>query len=156
MKKILMFAGLGIVFLAVNVVVTLVVAARVLPAPQAGTDETAMMDGAEVAPEDLVYIELAPEFTVNFEGEEASSFMQVRLTAVVSDSDTAGALEKHMPAVRNDLLMLFGGTERAPLLTRAGKEALLNESLEVMRATLQKNFPKANVNNLYFTRFVIQ
>jgi flagellar FliL protein len=112
------------------------------------------MESAEVKP--AFYHEFKPEIVVNFPGAGQPRYMQLSLTAVTGDEAAIAALELHAPAIRNDLLMLFSGIEPEPLATREGKEKMLNSALETVRGIMQKRYGKEAVDEMYFTRFVMQ
>lgn len=157
MKKILLFAALGIVFLAANGGVTLLVAQHAIKSMPLAAAASADAAAAEPEPpKNVEYLELAPEFIVNFDDEPSTRFMQLNLTAVLDDTDAVEALEKHMPAVRNDLLFLFSSQDRDLLLTREGKEDLRMKTLASIQEVMTANYGTAGVSNVYFTRFVMQ
>ena len=112
------------------------------------------MEPAEVKP--AFYHEFKPEIVINFPGAGQPRYMQLSLTAVTSDEAAVAALELHAPAIRNDLLMLFSGIEPEPLATREGKEKMLTSALDTVRGIMQKRYGKEAVDELYFTRFVMQ
>jgi flagellar protein FliL len=60
------------------------------------------------------------------------------------------------PAVRNALIALFSERDYEALLTRAGKEALRQEALEVVRAELTMLTGQPQAEDIYFTSFVMQ
>lgn len=102
------------------------------------------------------YHEFKPEIVVNFPGAGTPRYMQLSLTAVTEDEAAVAALELHAPAIRNDLLMLFSGIEPEPLATREGKEKMLESALATVRGIMQKRYGQEAVEEMYFTRFVMQ
>lgn len=123
------------------------------PAPTDG-EKAEGGDGEAVKP--AFYHEFKPEIVVNFPGAGQPRYMQLSLTAVTSDEAAIAALETHEPAIRNDLLMLFSGVEPEPLATREGKQGMLKEALATVRAIMLKRYGKEAVDDMYFTRFVMQ
>ena len=110
----------------------------------------------EEAPKQAFYYELKPELTVNFPGGGRPRYMQLALTAVTFDEAALPELERHTPAMHNALLLLFSGVEPQPLTTREGKEKLLAQGLETVRAIMKERYGQEAVEDLYFTRFVMQ
>ena len=110
----------------------------------------------EETPKQAFYYELKPELTVNFSGSGRPRYMQLALTAVTYDEAALPELERHKPAIHNALLLLFSGVEPEPLTTREGKEKLLAAGLETMRTIMKERYGKETVEDLYFTRFVMQ
>jgi flagellar FliL protein len=82
--------------------------------------------------------------------------MQLSLTAVTHDESVLPALELHEPAIRNDLLMRFSGLEAAPLASREGKEDMRMQALEAVRRIMAQRHGSDAVDDVYFTRFVMQ
>jgi flagellar FliL protein len=82
--------------------------------------------------------------------------MQVALTAVTHDEKAIEALDLHSPAIRNDLLLRFSGREAGTMATREGKESLRKEALEIIQEVMKDRFGRAAVEDVYFTRFVLQ
>ena len=66
------------------------------------------------------------------------------------------ALKAHMPAVRNELLLLLGDKQYHEINTREGKRALSQEAIEVMRKVLKDVGEPNSIEALYFTSFVVQ
>jgi flagellar protein FliL len=73
------------------------------------------------------------------------------------DSAMAQILKDNDPAIRNDLLMLFGGQIANDIGTRDGKETLRKETLETVRSLVKNEGGKPElVEAVYFTTFVMQ
>ena len=106
------------------------------------------------------YHSMDPKFIVSFNDGQESRFMQFSVEVMTRDSDIIGELTAHMPVIRSSLLMLFGAQNYASMMTRMGKEKLLEEVAEDINITLQKVSGSAemvsSVEEAYFTSFVIQ
>lgn len=103
-----------------------------------------------------VYIPLHPAFVVNFENQEQVSFLQVDIQIMTYDSSVEAALKTHMPAVRNELLLLLGGKQYHEINTREGKRALSQEAIQVIQDVLKSVGEPNSIQALYFTSFVMQ
>ena len=103
-----------------------------------------------------IYVPLHPAFVVNFENQEQVAFLQVDIQIMTYDSSVEIALKAHMPAVRNELLLLLGGKQYHEINTREGKRALSQEAIEVMRNVLKDVGEPDSIEALYFTSFVMQ
>ena len=114
----------------------------------------------DAAPEKVrgtpVYIPLHPAFIVNFENQEQVSFLQVDIQVMTYDGAVEAALKAHMPAVRNELLLLLGGKQYHEINTREGKRALSQESIGVIQEVLKNLNEPHSIEALYFTSFVMQ
>lgn len=104
-----------------------------------------------------LYYKFDPAFVVNFGGEGSARYLQVMVEAMTRDPPTLEMIKNNEPAVRNDLVLLFSSQDNASLLSPDGKEKLRNATLEVVRKVVagEGGDPK-NVENVYFTSFVIQ
>ncbi len=103
-----------------------------------------------------IYVPLHPAFVVNFENQEQVAFLQVDIQIMTYDSSVEQALKAHMPAVRNELLLLLGGKQYHEINTREGKRALSQEAIEVMTRVLKDVGEPSSIEALYFTSFVMQ
>lgn len=103
-----------------------------------------------------IYIPLHPAFVVNFENQEQVSFLQVDIQVMTYDSAVEPALKTHMPAVRNELLLLLGGKQYHEINTREGKRALSQEAIQVIQDVLKSVNEPHSIEALYFTSFVMQ
>ncbi len=136
-----------------------------------GDEETAAQDDTEMLDDAVegdagskkkknkgtpIYIPLHPAFVVNFENQEQVSFLQVDIQIMTYDSAVEGALKAHMPAVRNELLLLLGGKQYHEINTREGKRALSQDSIQVIRDVLKSVGEPDSIEALYFTSFVMQ
>jgi len=113
---------------------------------------------AEAAPHGPpVYIALDPPFVVNFEAQQLVRFLQVTVQLMTRDPQTVEFLHANDPAVRNDLLLLFGNQRYDVIATREGKETLRKQALDVARHVVEQAGGKADrVEAVYFTSFVMQ
>ncbi|RDH84830.1 MAG: flagellar basal body protein FliL [endosymbiont of Galathealinum brachiosum] len=103
-----------------------------------------------------IYVPLHPAFVVNFENQEQVAFLQVDIQIMTYDSSVESALKSHMPAIRNELLLLLGGKQYHEINTREGKRALSQEAIQVMQDVLKDVGEASSIEALYFTSFVMQ
>lgn len=104
-----------------------------------------------------LYVALDPPFVVNFEGDPLVRFLQVAVQVMTRDPATMELLKANDPAVRNDLLLLFGNQKSGVLGTREGKEHLRADALEAIRHVIEGAGGKPDkVEAIYFTSFVMQ
>jgi flagellar FliL protein len=104
-----------------------------------------------------LYVSLDPAFVTNFEADQAVRFLQISVEVMTHDAATADLIKSTDPAVRNDLLLLFGNQKYADIATREGKERLRAAALTVLRKDVEANggHPE-RVDAVYFTSFVMQ
>jgi flagellar FliL protein len=113
---------------------------------------------AEAAPHGPpVYVALDPPFVVNFEAQQLVRFLQVTVQLMSRDTPTVELLHANDPAIRNDLLLLFGNQRYEVIATREGKENLRKQALDVARHVVEQAGGKPDrVEAVYFTSFVMQ
>lgn len=120
----------------------------------AGTDPDAAADATPRA--EALYYPLAPVFVVNLADEDQLHYLQAEVELLTHDEPTRAALEKHAPALRNRLLLLFGEQHAADLRKRAAKEELQAKALAEVVAVLEAEGAPAGVDQVIFTSLVTQ
>ena len=110
----------------------------------------------EVVRGDPSYIDLKPAFTVNLAPEDPVAFLQISMQVLTFNDDVADDLEKHKPLIRNNLNVLFGKQKSAELRAPAGKEKLQQSALETVQTVINQHGSGGEVDNVFFTSFVMQ
>lgn len=103
-----------------------------------------------------IYYGMDPAFVNNLSGTGGRRFMQVTVQLMARDPEVIAAVERHEPVIRNDLIMLFSDQTLESVDTTEGKEALRRESLETVRRILRDNDEPGEVEQLFFTSFIVQ
>jgi len=109
-----------------------------------------------------LYQSLDPKFVVSLSNSNPNGarFMQFSIDLATHQQEVKEQIKLHMPAIRSNLLMIFGGQDPAKVSTREGKEKLLNEIRDSVNDTLfqmeGKNAIKNGVEAAYFNSFVMQ
>ena len=111
---------------------------------------------AEKAAAPPVYTPLEPPFVVNFEDDGTIRFLQVSIEVMSRDPKVAEAIKLHMPAIRDQLIMLFSDADYATLSSRSGKDALRGKAFDTLKELLKAQGAADGVEGLYFTNFVMQ
>lgn len=104
----------------------------------------------------VIYHEFDPAFVVNFEDNNVVRFLQIGMSALTHDQTVINELNKHDPAIRNNLVLLFSSQTYEELSSREGKEALRKKALKEIQGILKENTGDPGVEQIYFTSFVIQ
>lgn len=122
-----------------------------------GEDETdAEAAEAEAAPPQSIYIDLEPEFAIDFRDKnDRAKFLKTELSVATTEADVQEAVARHMPAIRNSLVLLLSRQIYEDLVPREGKELLRAQALSEVQAVLKAQIGKAGINDLYFSNFVI-
>ncbi len=105
---------------------------------------------------EVVYIPLDPAFTVNLHGGARARFLQASVQVMTYDPQMEELVVKHMPVIRNALVMLFSSKDAEVLDSRQGKESLRNEALAAIQAVLREETGSDGVEGVFFTSFVMQ
>ena len=131
--------------------------AGVIGAPGAAT-AAAGADGkpADVSKLPPLYLPMDPAFVVNFVANPDARFLQINLQVSTRDAAVLEQVEKHSPAIRNSLVMLFSSQDPLVLNSREGKEDLRQRALEEINRVLQEQAGTAGVEDVFFTSFVMQ
>ncbi|HKK23847.1 MAG TPA: flagellar basal body-associated FliL family protein, partial [Pseudohaliea sp.] len=93
---------------------------------------------------------------VNLRGEGATSYLQAGIEVMARGEETIGAVQEHMPVVRNNLLLLLGSQTYKDIDDREGKERLRRRALEEVNKVLAEQGIEEQVEAVYFTSFVLQ
>jgi len=101
------------------------------------------------------YLALDPTFLANFSVDGRQHYLQVALAVMTRDPAVLEGLRRHMPLIRNELVMLLNGEVFEQLQTDAGRVALQQKLLTAIRAILKKETGKDDVEQVLFTNFVM-
>ncbi len=122
-------------------------------------DKPADGQAAEVVEEEVKkahYFSLDPPFVVNFHADGRGRFLQITLDAMTYDESVLEVVRTHMPAIRNDLILLFSEQDSSTLVTPEGKNALRATTLATIQKVVEKESGNKGVDEVYFTSFVMQ
>lgn len=150
-KKTMIFIILGVVLLIGGSV-----GGTLLIVGGGDSAEAEVDEEVEVSRGDPSYIDLKPAFTVNLAPEDPVGFLQISMQVLTFDDDVAAELEKHRPLIRNNLVVLFGKQNSAELRAPEGKERLQQSALETVQTVINKHGSGGEVDNVFFTSFVMQ
>lgn len=102
------------------------------------------------------YISFEPAFTVNFGGPSSSRFMQVTIEAMTYDNEIPQDITKHMPVIRNSIVLLLSSQSVESVSSLQGKEKLRKSILTEVQDILNQRVGKKGIEEIYFTSFVMQ
>jgi flagellar FliL protein len=110
---------------------------------------------AEEGGKAAVYYAIDPPLVVNFEDGSAVRFLQISMEVMAHDQKAVDSVQKNIPLIRNNLLLLMSNRNYQTMMSREGKEKLRQEALTEIRA-VQKKEGGPDVDDLLFTSFVVQ
>ncbi len=102
-----------------------------------------------------VYYAIDPPLVVNFEDGSAVRFLQITMEIMAHDEKAIESVQRNIPLIRNNLLLLMSNRNYQSMMSREGKEKLRQEALVEVRA-VQKKEGGPDVDDVLFTSFVVQ
>jgi flagellar basal body-associated protein FliL len=102
-----------------------------------------------------LYYAIDPPLVVNFEDGSAVRFLQITMEVMAHDEKAIESVQKNIPLIRNNLLLLMSNRNYQSMMSREGKEKLRQEALAEVRA-VQKKEGSPDVDDVLFTSFVVQ
>jgi len=115
----------------------------------------AAAEGGEAGGKSVFYYAFDPPMVVNFEDGSVVRFLQISMEVMAHDPKAIDSVQKNMPLIRNNLLLLMSNRNYQSLMSREGKDKLREEALAEIRA-VQKKQGGGDVDDLLFTSFVVQ
>jgi flagellar FliL protein len=111
--------------------------------------------GEEGGGKTVLYYAMDPPMVVNFEDGSVVRFLQITMEVMAHDQKAIDSVQKNMPLIRNNLLLLMSNRNYQTLMSREGKDKLREEALAEIRA-VQKKQGGEDIDDLLFTSFVVQ
>lgn len=103
-----------------------------------------------------LYEELMPPFVVNFHADGRTRYMQASLALMARDPQQLAALKVHMPALRNQLVMLLSSQDFAELNAPLGLDMLKQQITASVQALAMSELGVPVVEQVLFINFVMQ
>ncbi len=110
----------------------------------------------EAAHAPAIYFEFKPPFIVNYQVNGRQRYVQVSLSVMSRKQPALDAIQKHMPLIRNNLVMMLSAQDFEVLRTPEGKEALRQAALEDIQKILTEETGEPGIEQVLFTNFVMQ
>ena len=135
------------------------------------TDSHDAKEAEELVVKPAFYYDLQPVFVVNFEDKTHAAYLQIEMQLMMRDVIVKDQITKHMPVIRNNILLILSAQKYEEVKSRKGKEQLQAEVLAAVRTIigaemkeeLQKESDEKikdkdvpNVEQVYFTSFIMQ
>jgi flagellar FliL protein len=103
-----------------------------------------------------IYYAFDPAFVVNFNDGKNIRYLQLTMEIMTYKETVVNDIEKHMPVLRNNLIMMLSNLNYEVINTVAGKRKLQNEALTEIKSILLEKTGREGVEEVYFTGFVMQ
>lgn len=118
----------------------------------APAEEESLEDG------DVRYVTLQPTFVTNYGFSETGrlKYLKADVTCRVATRDAEMAVRYHLPALRNELVLLFSRQDESGLTTSEGREQLRQDALTELRSVMKREEGQTYIDDLVFENFVVQ
>lgn len=107
-------------------------------------------------PRVALYMDIEQPFVVNFQDEGQLRYLQITISVMTKNPKMVEEMKRHMPLIRNNLVMLFSGQTREGIISREGKEKIRKDAEAEVQKILKEQTGNPGVKALYFTSFVMQ
>mgnify|MGYP002620750522 CR=1 FL=1 len=155
-KKTLVMALAGLVLLGSGVGGSLYFTGMLDGLGGGGAKETEAQEEKKEAKKVPIYFAFPEPFTVNFETEQGLRFLQVSIEVMTYEQPAVDGIQAHMPALKNNIILLLSNQSYGMLVTLEGKEGIRASILSEIKEVLKRHEVKADVEEVYFTTFVMQ
>lgn len=123
---------------------------------EAETDTEEAAEEEAVASKEAYYFSLDPAFVVNFQGKSRARFLQVNIDGMTREEVMKQEVTKHLPQIRNNIVLLLSSKTYDDLITPEGKETVRQEVLAEIQKVMESETGKKGIENIFFTSFVMQ
>ena len=114
-------------------------------------------EAADVPAAPAIYQSLHPPLVVNLKDAYGDPhFMQVTMEVMGRDQEAINAVREHTPAIRNALILMIGQAKYEEVVTREGKEKLLEDARSEIQSVMTERIGEPAIEDVYFTALVIQ
>jgi flagellar FliL protein len=107
-------------------------------------------------PRVAIYYKFDPPFVVNINGDSGSRFLQLTLEAMTYDQSVNDEIDKNMPVIRNNILLLLSNLTSEQVATLEGKQKLRADVLKEIQKVMKDKIGKPGVEEVYLTSIVMQ
>lgn len=119
----------------------------------AGAEEEAADGEAPLA--EVHYVPLKPAFVTNYQAAKLRYF-KADVTVKVRGTTTAEAIDRHLPYIRHNLVMLFSSQSGDALNSIEGKHKLQEDAMNQVIAVLNEENEASDVEDILFTSFIVE
>jgi flagellar protein FliL len=112
----------------------------------------------EPAPTKAIYFAIDEPFTINFlnQSNQKARYLQIKVTLMAHDQAIIDSAALNAPMLQDALRSLFSSQTSETVNTVAGRKALQLASLNTVKSILKNETGKDNIDNVYFTSFILQ
>jgi flagellar FliL protein len=122
----------------------------------ADAEDDAEATDAEGNKIEATYVDFEQPIVANFMDDGQLRYLQIGISVLVKNPATVADVKRHMPRIRNNLVMLFSGQSRDAIIGRDGKEKVRLAAEAEVQKVLKEQTGKPGIKALFFTSFVMQ
>lgn len=113
-------------------------------------------DEAEVAEDEVRYLDIKPAIVTNYGGPGRMSYIKVEVSLQVDSQEEFTTVFHHFPSIRHELVMLFGRQTDESIAIGDPREAIRAEALAKINAIMMEEEEAEMVDDLLFSSFFVQ
>lgn len=104
------------------------------------------------------YFEIEEPFTINFlnQSQEKMRYLQISVALKSDDPAIINNAEMNLPMIQDALRVLFTDQDYQTVSTVTGREQLQQAALEKISQILERETGSDGLEEVYFTRFILQ
>jgi len=158
-KLIIIIVG-AVLLIGATVGVTLFTAGFFNEEPPEDIKEDIKVESKVIEKNDPSYIlihGIKPIIKVGLASESGAHFLLLEVSVRTYYDDVYDVVKKHMPRIRNSLVLMLSDINGKGIRTVNGRKKLRKEVLAVIQADVKKYMDDdINIDNVFFTKFVMQ
>lgn len=102
------------------------------------------------------YVDLQPEFVLNYGLDGRLRYLRLEVTLLLNDSEGATQANHHAPALRHIVVMNVSNTARNDLQNTSGRQSLRQRLLDDMQTLMADETGKPLVREILFSNLILQ
>jgi len=99
---------------------------------------------------------LSPSFVVNLFNERSTRFLQVDVEVMSRDEEVISKLEDYEVRIRHELIMMFSSLTKEMINSLEGRKEIQAMTVATINSVLEAETGKGGIEDVYFTKFVMQ
>ncbi|MEX1058633.1 MAG: flagellar basal body-associated FliL family protein [Natronospirillum sp.] len=119
-------------------------------------EETLEEDEAESGAQAGQYVDLQPEFVLNYGLDGRLHYLRLEVTLMMTNAAAATEANHHAPALRHIVVMNVSKTPRADMQTTTGRQALRQRLLDDMQQLMTEETGQPLVQDILFSNLILQ
>ncbi len=102
------------------------------------------------------YIDLKPAFVTNYGSSPKLQYLKVEISVRVETLDDVALVERHLPYLRNNLVLLLSQQLDEDVSSAQGRQQLRSAALEEVQKVMQDEEGSTVISDVLFNNFIVQ